>query len=370
MGRPSIGLRRGGANAARRGLTLAELLLAVGLFALLAVGLLRFLNGTLTILREADANAELLAEQAALFDWLVRDLEGPVAGSEGDFLIDWEVFDVDGDGLAGRPWPRVRLVREARPEEFDRLGLTFGARDRRPLLEICWAVLPRAGGPAPEGAPGVRGDGVLLRGERLRDAPGQSFFDPQFFDAAGRPGAGLEELATGILGLRVLCATETSVVQESWKAGVSIEQAAIAWDGRALGRPRLERHPLNERHQFLPAPADQPSAEVRLPRRIRIELELEREADTLRRSTLRAQVDPEADFLLVSREERLPPDVGAMILVGEEWMRVTGVREQKVSVQRGLRGTRIAGHRAGTPIQFGRTVSREIVLPMGGQRWE
>ncbi len=361
------------AGARRRGLTLVELLLALGLFALVAVGLLRFLDGTLSILRNADAEAELLAERTALFDWLIRDLENLSAGSEGDLLIDWEVFDVDGDGLAGRPWPRVRLIREARAEEFERLGLApvgeeFGPR-RRPLIEICWAVLPRANGQASQTEPGRRGDGVLLRGERLHDAPGRSFFDPAFFDSAGRPGAGLDELATGILSLNVLAAAETSVIHEKWSPGVAMEEAAIAWDGRALGRPQLERHPFNERHRFLPAAGASPSAEVLLPRRLRIELELEREADTRSRPALRAPADPESEFLVVTRPERLPSEAGAMVLVGEEWMQITSLREQRAFVKRGLRGTRIAGHRAGTPIQFGRPFSREIVLPLSGGGW-
>lgn len=366
---PSAGFRAIG----RRGMTLVELILALGLFALLAVGLLRFLDGTLMVLRTADAQSELLAQRTALFDWLVRDLENLASGSEGDLLIDWETFDVDGDGLAGRPWQRVRLVREARPGEFDRLGLSRANSDpgprRVPLVEVCWAVVPRAGEPAGPEAPGRRGDGVLLRGERLADAPGLSFFDGEFFDGAGKPSPGLEELATGILYLEVLGATQTSVVHEDWTPGVGLENAARAWDGRDRGRPDLERHPFNERHALFPSTGAPTRTSVRLPRRIRITIELEREEDTRSRPTLRGAIEPESEQLVVSRPERLVDRVGSLVLVGEEWMRITGVQGARVRVQRGLRGTRISAHRSGTPVQFGEPFTREIVLPLAGQEW-
>ena len=362
------------------GLTLVELMLALGLFAILGVGLLRFLDDTLELLREAEADRELLAQRTALFDWLFDDLERIAAGTNGDLLVDWEVFDTDGDGIAGRPWPRLRLVREAGPDDLVRLGRReavdaageigrpAGGQDR-PLVEVVWAVLPRSGGPAQPGEPGRRGDGVLLRGERSAGDAGRSFFDPAFFSGGGQPQGEVDELCAGVLWFEIQCATQTSVVHEAWDAGVDMQDAARAWDGRGLGRPHVARHPWNERHRFLPVADGDGLAEPLLPRRVRIELELEREEDARRRTRLRVPVTPESTVIEVERPERVPGP-GSMILVGEEWMRVTSSHSEEIFVQRGLRGTRVASHRVGTPIQHGTPYARELALPLAREEWK
>ncbi|MEO0651909.1 MAG: hypothetical protein AAFZ65_14635, partial [Planctomycetota bacterium] len=286
---------------ARAGLTIVELILALGLFALLATAVVQLIATTLDVWEEAEANREQLAREAALTEWFRRDLEYLATGKYGDLLCDWELFDVDGDGIATRPAPRLRLVRRATAEDLRRLGqrrlvdasgeTAVPPAGARPLIEVAWLLLPPAFGPKEV----PRGAGLLMRGERLLDAPG-SYFDRAAFDGSGKLLASpAEPIATEVLHWRVLFASQTSSLTSGWRVGADLASVSSAWDAKGLDRPNAERHPLNLIAAGSPAYLD---AAI-LPRRVRVEFELQRPADAPRRPVLVEPLGPDGDSFLV-----------------------------------------------------------------------
>ena len=109
-----------GLHPTRAGVTLVELILALGLFALLSVALVQLLDTTLSVWESAELEREQLEREAALVEWIQRDFEFVESGPDGDLLFDWELVDVNGDGIATRPIPRLRLVRSASVEDLTR----------------------------------------------------------------------------------------------------------------------------------------------------------------------------------------------------------------------------------------------------------
>lgn len=349
----------------RRGFTLVELLLAMGLFSLLLVVLMRLLDSTLGTLRSAGEERERFVRESALFEFLGRDLERLASGSAADLLLSTRRFDVDGDGIAGRPWQRLVFVRQVPPGE--RPGAPAGSDPARTLAlaEVCWTVLPRAVPRQVEGAAGRRGDGLLVRLERPLDEGGLSLFAPEAFGAGGVPRQAYEELGAGVLWLEVLCAAQTTRLDQGWNRGHGLEQAPPAWDARGGARLSAEADPENALHPALPGAV---SGEVFLPRRIRIELELEREDEHRRRTYNTAPIGPAATQFQVARPGRLPP-AGSLVLLGEEWMRLESLEGNLVRVSRAQRGTRAVRHGAGTPVQFGGRAVREFEIPWAKERW-
>lgn len=369
----------------RRGLTLVELVLSLGLLALLVVALTQLVDSTFQIWRRAESVREDLTARSALFTQLIDDLDGLTAAEGGDLWCDWGPYDHNSDGIATRLWPRLRLVRRARTEELVRLGqrenteepgggrLTGGAA---PLLEVIWMVVPetypelieaRAAAEVAGGEPvGFPGDGVLLRGERLVEGDGTSLMDPNFLSGSGKPPAGaLEDVADGLLWLEFLFAAQTSVLRDGWKPGVELPQAARAWDARGDRLdPQLTDWNLEHRGQ----PERQPD-ELLFPRRLRVALEIESEDS--RRARARSERVLEEDSLLleVDRPERLP-EVGSWILMGEEWLKLMSNGSREVRVQRGGRGSVPARHPIGTPILYGERHVREVVVPLHREDWD
>lgn len=365
-------MRLSPAPSRRSGLSLVELVLALGLFALLSVVLVQVIDSTLAIWEQAESERERMEIESAATEWLLRDLDYITGGDGGDFLVDWGMFDVDGDGIATRPLPRLRLVRRASAEDLLRLGLRtpvddsgeVGVRPRgaTPLVEVLWCVLPIG---VPEGAPA---DGALelLRAEQLvGDDEALSFFDRRFFGSDGFPrGGDLERIASGVLHLRFLFAAQTTLLDKGWKVGTDLRDAVVAWDAKNLGRPDPERTVFNRTHRSMP----QYDGDPLLPRRIRIELEFERPDDARRRTTLADVVAGDADRVTVLDPGRLP-ERGGLILIGEEWMRVRGFDGATVTVERAQRGTRAVDHKLGAPVRFAETTVRELIVPLHREDW-
>jgi prepilin-type N-terminal cleavage/methylation domain-containing protein len=349
----------------RRGFTLVELLLAMGLFSLLLVVLMRLLDTTLGTLRSAGEERERFVRESALFEFVARDLGLLASGAASDLLLSTRRFDVDGDGVAGRPWQRLVFVRQVPPGERPGSGAGADLGRSLGLAEVCWTVLPRAVPRRVEGAPGRRGDGVLVRLERALEDGGLSLFDAQAFGPGGLPRQAYEELGGGVLWMQILCAAQTTRLDQGWNAGVALEQAPPAWDARGGARLSAEADPENALHPALPGVG---GGEVFLPRRLQIEFELEREDEHRRRTHNLAPIEPGATEFQVARPGRLPPP-GSFLLLGEEWMRLEGLEGNRARVSRAQRGTRAVRHPVQTPIQFGARVSREFDIPWATERW-
>jgi prepilin-type N-terminal cleavage/methylation domain-containing protein len=360
----------------RRGVTLLELLLAVGIFAFLAVAVFQILDRSLSLWRRAETRRSLLAQASTVSDLIAHDLAGLEGGARGDLVAEWVTFDTDGDGIAETKWPRLRLVRQASAAEVRRLeqeareenddaqaqAVASPMRAGEGLSEVVWLVVP-----ASTTDKNARAEGVVWRGERLlTDSGSKSFFAPDFFGHSNRPPAGAtDEVGGGCLWLGVLLATQTSVVHDGWKTGPDLDCAATSWDAWARARPDAQAHPWNVPGAGMPAVRARPV----LPRRVRFELELERESDRVRRTALAAPVEVGDSALLVDDGQKVPREEGAFVLVDAEWMLVTGVDGRNVTVQRAQRGTRLAEHPLGAMVHYGQRLVREVPVATYREDW-
>jgi prepilin-type N-terminal cleavage/methylation domain-containing protein len=357
----------------RRGFTLVELLLAIGLFSILLLALLRLVDTALTIWGRTDENRELIEMGGVVLDLLAEDIQALEGGARGDLLADWALVDLDRDGITGAPRPRLRLVRNVGARERQRSAPAAPAAAdatgfeperevfERGLYEVCWVWLP--GGDGPD----ERAQGVLWRGERqLGEDETLSFFDRNFLGPTGKPPPGsLHELTGGVLWLELLFAGQTSVVHDGWELGGELSDCAASWDAWRKERPDAEQHAFNLPLAGMPAAKDVPL----LPRRVRVELELERPEDLRLRTHLSAEFLPDGSVLEVQDGRRLPAR-GELVLIDEEWLRVLSVDGNRASVERARRGTRAAVHPSGALVHHGWRVRREIPMAMTCEDWD
>lgn len=365
----------------RAGLTLIELVLALGLFALLSVMVVQVLDSTLRVWGSAQGQRYAIGTHAMVSTQVLSELDQLASGEFGDLLIDWELFDTDGDLIATRPLPRLRFVRRANAADLVRLGQREvdpgdpnTARIRGgelPLIEVLYCVLPReiegldASGALPETMPGVPGDVVLWRGERLlEDGTRPSVFDDDFFRYGFPPSGSAEPMHGGVLWFELLCAGRGTRLDAGWKVGPDPRDAVRAWDATGARRLDPTLHTFNRAYSALPAYRGEPL----LPRRVRLVLEVEAPSDTDRRATLSVPLAPDETEMVVAEPRHLPAP-GTLALLGEEWIRVVRVSGSRVRVERALRGTGSLGHRIGTPVQVGRRFEREVTIPLFREDW-
>jgi len=368
---PVHGRRR----ASHGGFTLVELLLALGLFAILVVALARLLDTSLDLWGRTEASRELMEIGTSALDLLADDLEALEGGPRGDLLAEWTRFDADRDGINDMVWPRLRLVRRASPADLARLqpassppstgaAPAAAAPDPRALglVEVVWALVP-SGADDPD----QRSVGVLVRGQRgLADGDTLSFFDPGFVGANGKPvGGSTSEVTGGVLWLDVWLAAETTVLHGGWTLGDGLADASTAWDAWNQDRPSLEASARNR----LPTGMTEPDERPVLPRRVRVELEIERPAELRHRTRLVQPIGPEETTLEVRDARRLPPE-HTMLLLDEEWMELLGSSGTSLTVRRGRRGSRATAHEAGTLLHHGWSAAREVPIPQHREDWD
>lgn len=355
----------------RAGFTLVELLLATALFSILILALLRLVDTSLTIWGRTDESRELSEMGSSTLELLAADLHALEGGRRGDLLADWRLFDLDKDGIDGAPGQRLRLVRHMGAAGLQRLaaarpGASFETFERG-LVEVGWAWLPST-----DADPDARQLGTLLRGERrVGDADTLSFFDAGFFGPSGKPVPGsLLEITGGVLWFDLWFATQTSILhardgQDGWELGDDLQDCGASWDAWRRARPDPERSFLNQAPAGMPEAKDVPL----LPRRVRVELELERPRD-LRQRTRLALAASAQDATVVVKDARRIPAAGAHLLVDDEWMRVLAVNGERVTVERGRRGTRAAAHKEETLVHHGWRAVREIPIDMTREDWD
>ncbi|MEE2940288.1 MAG: hypothetical protein VX460_07885 [Planctomycetota bacterium] len=410
-------MRRRGVRS-RRGVTLAELILATGLAAIVMVSLVSVTDNAVRLWTRGEASRDSREVSSAVLGELNRDLRQLHPSSEGDLVIDWEPFDVERDGTNERLWPRLRFVRDASTAELatvQRRALAELAREARRLaaeggdrraqeapealteiellaaagltreelalggggvrdvdgsglLEILYAVVP-------EGSSGPdRYTGALLRQERVHSAGAPRVLTGDgAFDSAGYPAAGpAQELARGVLWMRPLMATQTTVIdpgvsaeQGGWRISGGLRTAATSWDAWRRGRPDVELSEWNEPAPGMPAAGPRPA----LPRRIRLELETQSRRDRERAPRLLETIDEAQSSFSVTSGARLSRAIGQHVLVGGEWMILRSVTRDTATVRRGARGTPGRSLVEGTPIFFGRTSVIELEVPVHDDDW-
>jgi prepilin-type N-terminal cleavage/methylation domain-containing protein len=349
----------------RAGFTMIELLLAVGLFSLLLVALLKLVDTSMTIWQRTDDQRELGQASAAVMELFSEDLQALEGGARGDLLAEWVLQDTDGDGIEGMPRARLRLVRHMGAAGLQRLAKRAPGEDletfERGRVEVVWALLPS------EGRGDERAAGRLVRGERLlEDDATLSFFDAAYFGASGKPAPGsTAELTAGVLWFEPWFASQTSVLHDGWSLGDTLADCGASWDAWTRARPDAERSLLNRPATGMPTAKDVPL----LPRRVRLALELERTADLRLRTTLAAELGPESTSFLV-RDGRKLPEPGRFLMLGDEWMELRSVDGDRVGVTRGQRGTRALLHPAGALVHFGHRTVREVPVDLVREDWD
>jgi len=347
----------------RTGFTLIELLLALSLFSILVIALVRLLDTSLTIWDRTEANRDVTEMGMSVAELIVDDVEATEGGPRGDLVGEWVSFDTNNDTHHDAVWPRLRLVRQAGAAELLRLD---PSADLKPhelgLIEVCWALLP-SGSKNPD----HRNVGVLYRGERrINDEETLSFFDDKFFGSHHMPVPGsLSQVTGGVLWFSVVYASQTSILRDGWKVGPDLKDCAASWDAWDRDRPDLEITDLNTPAAGSPAARDLPV----LPRRIRVILELERPAEVRRRTRIDETLEPDTTMFRVRDDRRLPP-VGTHIRLGEEWMKILGRRGTQLTVLRAQRGTKARPHESGTLVHFGATLMREITVHAYREDWD
>jgi len=342
----------------KRGLTLLELVLAVGLFALLSLAVFELLQGTLVTWRKSEVRRNQMEISTAVLELIAKDFQSLEGGSGGDLVAEWETFDTNSDGGRETVWPRIRMVRQASASDAARVALqTEQQVDGPDLTEVCWAVLPTHGDPS---------IGTLWRGERLVHGGGEEFFDATFIKRDGYPSPdAMDELTDGILWFQILLATQTSAVNDGWTLGDGLESAATSWDAWRSERPDATRHEWNEVPSGMPRVKDK----ALLPRRVRISMEYEDPTQRKRRTRLSSDVAATEVAFSVDDETRVPK-VGGFMRVDAEWMEIKSKSGRRLSVKRGARGTEAEPHDAGARVSHGGTVVREVIVPTYRDDWK
>lgn len=366
--------RRTEARRAARGLTLVELVIAIGLFTLLMTAVFAVMRGFLGVWDKSEARRARVEECSAIGELLASDLAQLDGGGRGDLVCEWIPFDADADGASDSFWPRLRLVRHASEAEIARLQTRSAEKSRgQGLVEVAWVVVPAYKGSKEADR---RSEGLLLRGERIaspRDASGEpvdtggtSYFDPRFFSRSGEPTPGaLAEVSGGLLWLGLEFATQTTSLVDGWKLGKDLEHALPSWDAWTRNRPDAAIHEWNVPAGGLP----RAKGRALLPRRVRVELEIERPRDARRRTRIAEFLPLGATTMVVEDASRLPVGESGLVKIDGEWLRFSAPAGRTVSVQRGMRGTRPANHERGALLHFGDVYVREVPIGLSQEDW-
>ncbi len=357
------------ARRARAGMTLVELLLAVALSAILMLALTRLIDVTFSVWSRTEVRRNLAEQGMGVAERLARDLRALHGGAQGDLVFDWVTFDLDGDGVRERAWPRLRLVRQGSPREVARLssGATPDPEQgsaRRVLddglIEVAWVALPVSR------EADARAEARLLRGERLVGGDGLSCFAKGYFDALNSPPAGaVDEVSGGILWLNLEFATQTSLLQDGWRVGQALEDVSACWDAWRRDRPDSDLFRWNE----LPAGMPMVDGVPLLPRRVRITLELERPEDRRHRTRLAEALDATATSVRVENGTYLPREAGSHLLIDREWMDVLEVLGDVARVRRGVRASDAMTHARGELVHHGAGIVTEVAIPLHQDDW-
>lgn len=405
-------------TAARAGVTLAELIVATALAAVVMASLVSVTSSALNMWTRGERTRDARELGSAALDVLHEDLSALHPTAEGDLVVDWEPFDVDRDGVVERMWPRMRFVRDASAAEIasiERRQLADGARAKMAdarrkagleeessalseedlleaagrsledaalggggvrdiegtaLVEVLYAVVP-------DGREGLdRYTGTLLRQERVH-TPGTKrvLTEDDAIDTRGYPDpTHAREVVSGILWLRPLLATQTTRVdpgegeeEESrgWRVHDGLGTSATSWDAWRRGRPDVEATDWNEPAPGMPTRGTRPI----LPRAIRLEIEVQRAVDRGRAPRLSEFVEETRNSFEVSNGAPLQRAVGRYLLIAGEWVELTSVNGDLVTVRRARRGTAARPLQPGASILFGEPLAIEITVPVHDDDW-
>lgn len=369
------------------GFTLLELLASIAVFSMLIAMLFQLVKSGLDVWSLGERGKEATQKASLLLDQITTDLRmtraDPAPGAANApvrMLADYSVLDLDLDQHAETTVQRLRFVRSLPEERFDPRIREIGdvpdgtvpgdesdeaavnARKRAAagMAEVLYttARLPVKGAdPAPL---------VLLRAMKFPIGEPDSLCaldlpeDDKKFFRLGTP------LADGVLYLGFdFWSRDTA----SFDVLPPLEGAAFdTWDStRAL---LLERETLNE---FPLAKSKDSLAEGDddvFPRRVRVTLVLERDADETFDIQLAEEVSPTATALRIRPIRALDPATPYKFLkIGGEWVEWSVIRGEEVMVTRGVRRSEAMAHPAGAKVHIGNTYQRTIEIPVYREDW-
>lgn len=294
----------------RRGFTLVELILALGLFALLALFITGILRSVVGLWQTGERRGRGDLVFAGVAERLQADLRALHTGPSGWFVLDdWEAVPATSERPAWR-LPRLRFL--ARGSVLGRPGAA------RTGAEVAWLLVPEDAGHS-----------RLTRLLRLAVpvVPGAASIRDEAALRALLPQAVV--VLDGVAGL-----------------GVEILDSDGSWRG---GEVRI--------------PPDEP---LDFPSRLRLRLEHVDGEQRRRPAVLDADLGPAAARMLLRGPPPLQP--APEVLVGREWIGVAGDWPRFRVTGRGLRGTVGTAHPRGTPVLV--PVVRELTLRLaaGGRR--
>jgi prepilin-type N-terminal cleavage/methylation domain-containing protein len=296
----------------RRGFTLAEVMVAMLLFGMLAAFVVGIVNSVLNLWQTGERRGRGDLVFAAAAERFRGDVSGLHVGPRGWLILDEWMAEPAADGRPAWHLPRLRFLADG--------GVAREADPRgRGAVEVAWMLVP-------EPEPGTR----LCRLMRFTqsDAAARSFREETWITQVARSGAGLVVM-DGVAHAEFL-AREL--------ANADPVAALRIGEYQPFGFP----HGLELRLERVPGPA----------RRKPITLD-----DALGDGVTAMRLRGAAPFAM--------PDYA---LIDHEWLRVSGTWPRLQVVGRGERGTLTAPHARGANVWLPEADSCSAILPASGRR--
>lgn len=372
-------------RARQSGFTLLELLASIAVFSMLVAMLFQLVKGGLDVWTLGEQGKEATEKASLLLDQITTDLRMTRADAAPGMpdapvrmLADHHALDLDLDQADESTVQVMRFVRSLPEERFDPrvresgdvpVGVIPGDEAtvesaRQPaaggMAEILYttAKLPIKGAdPAAL---------VLVRGMRFPVGGASSLCaldlpdDDKKFFRMGSP------LAEGVLylGFEFWGRDTTSFDIAHPNEGASF----TTWDStRAL---LLEKESLNTFPLALSKSSLNDADDDVFPRRVRVTLVLERDADEALDIQLLEDITPSATSLRMQPMRLLDRGSNFKFLkIGGEWIEWTGIRGDEVMIVRGVRNTEPTVHRLGSKVHIGTTYQRTIDIPVYRENW-
>jgi prepilin-type N-terminal cleavage/methylation domain-containing protein len=376
---------RSSARARRRGFTLLEILAAVAIFSILVTMLFQVVRSSLEIWTLGERGKESMEKASGVLDQIAADLRLVHADSPRDsdsapvrMLADWVEYDLDLDRDAESTTQRLRFVRALPEERFDaRLraagdvvgasavlteGVTLQSATLPPggLAEVLYTTVDT---PEKGGDPSVL---RIVRGLQTPIAREDSLLALDLTDDPKTLLSRTVALADGVLYLGFeFWSRDTVDFELPWNS----EGGPLStWDStRAL---LLDREGANRFSLAKDADSLARADDDVFPRRVRIVLVIERDADEAELLRLESDLLPTSDRVRVTPIRVFAPGAAhKFVKIGGEWMEWTAIRGDELQVKRGARGTRATSHSAGARARIGETFERTIEIPVYREDW-
>lgn len=367
------------------GFTLLEILAAVAIFSILVTMLFQVVQSSLEIWSLGERGKESIEKASGVLDQIASDLrlvhaEGPRGAEKAPvrMVADWVDYDFDLDRDAESTTQRLRWVRALPEERYDaRLraagdivgatsvlteGVTMQAATLPPggLAEILYTTVA---------TPTKGGDAAVLQLVRGLQTPigrDDSLLALELTDDPKALQKRTVALAEGVLYLGFEFWSRDTL---SFELPMDAEGCAFStWDStRALllDKEGQNRFPLAKDTESLAIADDDV-----FPRRVRIVLVVERDADEVENIRLESDVLPSTERIRVSPLRLFDPSSNYKFLKIEgEWIEWTEIRGGELMVKRGVRGTRADAHPVGAKTHLGTTYERTVEIPVYREDW-